>query len=158
MRAAYSADSVYLYSTLDQPQEIPTRPPSVIRPNNKRKKKDLSFGEVGYDSDWSLDEDDAFTTSDAGSDSNSITSRSALISGNLLGLSGSNEDVNRNGEDDESERGEEEEEEEEEEGNLPEFGEPSLDEKLKMPIILPQRQFSGHCNAETVKDGAYAHS
>lgn len=142
--AAYSGDAVYLYSTRDDP-EIAYRPSSVLAPNAKKRKASRSP---------EAREDSRATGSRRRSRSGSRSTGESEESEENEDLMEILEIMRRRPPDDDtdSEEDSEDSELENEEDMSP--AESRMDDKFKTPVIMPRRRFFGHCNIETVKDGA----
>lgn len=125
---AYGGNSIYLFSTLDDPAEKSSRAPSpILSPNSKRQK---TGGSSSVRPDDPIIED---APSAAGSPAPS-----------------DREDMKMD------ESGDQEEREEEEEGEEGE-GEEEDDAETKyskVPLVLPRRSYKGVANLRTIKDGA----
>ena len=126
---AYGGNSIYLFSTLDDPTEKSSRAPSrILSPNSKRQK---TGGSSSARPDDPMIGD---ASSAAGSPAQS-----------------DREDMKIDESGDWEER-EEEEEEEEEEGEEEEDG--AETKYSGVPLVLPRRSYKGVANLRTIKDGA----
>ena len=136
MRAAYSADAVYLYSIHDDPEEGRARPSSVLKPHNAEKNHRGTPARTSTEFFVSPE--------DLHSPNHDPLAVASSIAQSLWQGEAHEDDFILSDEEEESE-----EYDEEEAKFLLE-----LDEKFKTPVIMPRRKFTGHCNVETVKDGS----
>lgn len=133
---AYSSDAVYLYSTLDSPQDHARSPPAVLPPNRRSRTPSsadtsedrssmtgtsVTNDMMEADIDRYLDEEDRQGVIEGGEDEQNTTD---------------NEDADDEG-DDETD---------------------STTQKFypNVPLVYPRGRYIGACNVETVKDGKHA--
>ncbi|KAH9899867.1 WD40 repeat-like protein [Cubamyces lactineus] len=140
---SYSSDSVYLYSTKDDPQptSMASAASALLRPNSRqgsRRPQTTSDSDTGVvDEDDMMDQD--IDRIRAESTPSPPRTRQPVI-----------EDTIYDGDPDTREDVEEDEEDEGDEGSAHE-GE-SEDPYSKLPTIMPRSRYRGACNVETVKD------
>ena len=141
--SAYSSDSVYLYSTKDDPQptSMASAESALLRPNSRhrsRRPQSVSDSDTGMaDEDAMMDED--IDRIRAESTPSPPRTRRPVV-----------EDATRVEDPDTREDVEEDEEDESEEHE-----EDSQDQYSKLPTIMPRSRYRGACNVETVKDGTF---
>ncbi|KAI0375640.1 WD40 repeat-like protein [Pilatotrama ljubarskyi] len=150
---SYSSDSVYLYSTKDDPQpsSMATEESSIL-PSYKRKSGRRPPTERHDDNDAEMDRARSERDALMDEDIERIRAESTPSPQGLLRPT-VEEDSNTEGHDSREDDHEELEEEEEDEEEEEEDSEPRGDERYaKVPTIMPRSRFSGACNVETVKD------
>ncbi|KAH8105844.1 WD40 repeat-like protein [Cristinia sonorae] len=136
---SYSSDAVYLYSTLDSPRDpSPPSSPAVIPPNTKSSKSPETDSTSSAMSSSAfrraiLDQVDAMMEED--------------IEEFMTGPADLADDDMSDGQHGDSSGDESNEEGDNDTEDMDEYEPFST-----IPVILPQRQFKGHCNVETVKD------
>lgn len=133
--AAYSSDAVYLYSTLDSPQDQARSPPAVLPPNRRSRTPSsadtsedrspmtgtsVTNDMMEADIDRYLDEEDRQGAIEGGEDDENTTD---------------NEDADDEGDDEND----------------------STTQKFhpNVPLVYPRGRYIGACNVETVKDGKH---
>ncbi|KAI0660981.1 WD40 repeat-like protein [Cubamyces menziesii] len=137
---SYSSDSVYLYSTKDDPQptSMASTESALLRPNSRRRSRrpqSVGGSDTGMaDEDVMMDED--IDRIRAESTPSPPRTRRPVV-----------EDAPHEGDPDTREDVEEDEEDESEEHE-----EDSQDQYSKLPTIMPRLRYRGACNVETVKD------
>lgn len=123
---AYGGNTIYLFSTLDDPAEKSQRAPSqILSPNSKHQKT----------GDNSSARPDDPMIGDASS-----------VADNLAPSDREDMKMDESGDREEMEEDGEEEEEEEEDGAETKYSE--------VPLVLPRRSYKGLANLRTIKDGA----
>ncbi|TCD69683.1 hypothetical protein EIP91_006700 [Steccherinum ochraceum] len=148
---SYSSDAVYLYSTLDAVSEPSTDGSSTTlssntgtdkrspSPSSPSRNSEEMFVPGGPFRRALMNEVDAMMDEDI----------EQFMTGAAAGYADEGMDIDEEGEG----HSESDEEEEEEEENIDEFEvEQEYDPFDSVPVVLPRRQFKGHCNVETVKD------
>jgi hypothetical protein len=132
--SAYSSDAVFLFSTLDDAETVPTDQSSVLPPN-----KDA--GTIKHPVTTAMTETkvaDPLEIVDDGMD-HSIWSEAEQIM------------------DEESDLFDEDDGEGEDDDDSGDGGEyPNSDHHSAVPVVFPRSRFTGHCNVETVKDGQFS--
>jgi hypothetical protein len=131
---AYNSDGVYLFSTRDEP-ESPQGSRSILTPNPKRRR-------IGT------------TKSPPSRDEPSIYSDMEMTYQLDTLLADSDDAMDEIDEESQVDEDDEETEEDEDEDNRM-FNPAEADAHQTVPVIYPRMQFTGHCNVETVKDGAF---
>ena len=141
--AAYSADAIYLYSVLDDPQStsVTNTESAILQPNKQSARtKRLHSPETTtiqdmLERDTRMEEDIERILADSTS-SGSPEENTPLLDG---AMDEDGDDIDDDTADDEEDEGEES----------------TGDQRYSdVPVVMPRARFAGVCNVETVKDGA----
>lgn len=137
MFIAYNSDGVYLYSTRDEPESPQDQQGSrsILAPNPKRKRVDITSSPASYDEP--------------------LTDLDVEMSDELDTLLADSVDAVDHIDDESQEDEEDEETDEDADEDNRMFNPADADAHQAVPVIYPRMRFSGHCNVETVKDGAF---